>query len=63
MRCTLKEYLEQRDKSVYWLIKEAQISHKAGYDLVNGNTKGIQFNTLARICKALNCTPNDILGN
>lgn len=61
MKCILKEYLEQHDKSVYWLIKEANLSHKAGYDLVNGITKGIQFDTLEKICKALNCLPNDIL--
>uniref|UniRef100_UPI00403F511D helix-turn-helix domain-containing protein n=1 Tax=Paenibacillus sp. FSL R5-0519 TaxID=2921648 RepID=UPI00403F511D len=52
--------LEQKEKSVYWLIREANISHKAAYDLDNNQTKGIQFDTLYRICKALECTPNDI---
>jgi len=61
MQCNIKQELEKQGKSVYWLIKETGISHKAGYDLVNGRTKGIQFDTLERICKILNCTPNDIL--
>lgn len=61
MQFRVKQELERRGKSVYWLIKEANISHKAAYDLVNGHTKGIQFDTLERICRALDCTPNDIL--
>ncbi|MFS0553273.1 helix-turn-helix domain-containing protein [Brevibacillus sp. 179-C9.3 HS] len=46
---------------MYWLIREAKLSHKATYDLVNNQTKGIQFDTLSKICKALDCTPNDVL--
>jgi putative transcriptional regulator len=29
--------------------------------LKNGKVKGIRFNTLESICKALNCQPGDIL--
>jgi len=29
--------------------------------LKNGRAKAIRFSTLERICKALNCTPADIL--
>ena len=29
--------------------------------LKNGKAKGVRFNTLEAICKALNCQPGDIL--
>ena len=31
------------------------------YDLVNNKTDGIKTKNLEKICKALNCTANDIL--
>ncbi len=61
MECILKELLNKKGKSVYWLIREAKISHKAAYDLVNNQTKGIKFDTLEKICLALKCKPNDVL--
>ncbi|MFT8349188.1 helix-turn-helix domain-containing protein [Clostridium saccharoperbutylacetonicum] len=57
----LKKYLEEHNKSVYWLKKRTKISHKAIYDMVNNKTTRISFETLGRICKELNCTPNDII--
>lgn len=60
MKLALKDYLEKNSISVYWLEKETKISHKAIYDMVNGKTKSISFENLGKICKALNCTLNDI---
>lgn len=60
MRLTLKEYLKNNDISVYWLEKQTGISHKTLYDMVNRNTKAITYSNLGKVCKALNCTPNDI---
>ncbi|MCD8503457.1 MAG: helix-turn-helix transcriptional regulator [Bacillaceae bacterium] len=60
MKLILKDYLEQQNKTTYWLRQETGISHKAIYDLVNNKTKGIRFDSLEKICKALSCTPNDL---
>ncbi|SDF79182.1 helix-turn-helix domain-containing protein [Sporomusa acidovorans] len=61
MKLILKKYLKEKDISVYWLMKETGISQKGIYDLVNNKTDGIKFDTLGKICSALNCTPNDLL--
>ena len=61
IKVILKEYLNERNKSVYWLMKETGISQKGIYDLVNNKTDGIKFDTLDKICSALDCTPNDLL--
>jgi putative transcriptional regulator len=60
MKLILKEYLIKNKISVYSLEKKTKISHKALYDMVNGKTKSITFVNLGKVCKALNCTPNDI---
>ena len=60
MKLKLKQYLNDNNISVYWLEKETKISHKTLYDMVNSKTTAIKFTNLGKICKALNCTPNDI---
>ncbi len=61
MRMKLKEYLNEKNLSVYWLENKTQISHRTIYNIVNNKTKMIAFESLEKICKALNCSPNDIL--
>lgn len=56
----LKDLLEQKQKSVYWLKHETNISHATIYKMVNNETKMISFDNLEKICIALDCTPNDI---
>ena len=60
MKLILKEYLQNKNISVYWLEKQTGISHKTLYDMVNRNTKSITYCNLGKVCKVLNCTPNDI---
>lgn len=60
MKLKLKELLDSKDKSVYWLKHETNISHATIYKMVNNETKMISFENLEKICNALNCTPNDI---
>lgn len=60
MKVVLKEYLKHINKTAYWLYKQTGLTKKAVYDLINNKTDGIKFDTLSKICKTLNCTPNDI---
>lgn len=60
MKLKLKELLEQQNKSAYWLKHETNISHATIYKMVNNETTMISFDNLEKICKALNCTPNDV---
>jgi putative transcriptional regulator len=57
----LDELLEKRSRSAYWLSKQTDISEVSLYKLRRGKTGGIQFDTLERICKALECQPGDLL--
>jgi putative transcriptional regulator len=57
----LDELLEDRGRSAYWLSKQTDISEVSLYKLRRGKTGGIQFDTLERICKVLECSPGDLL--
>ena len=53
--------LEGRGRSFYGLAKEAGVSHTTLWRLKKGRARGINFNTLGRICRALDCQPGDVL--
>ena len=57
----VKKILKQKKLSVYWLGQQTGISINAIYDICNGKTKLIKFDTIEKICIALECTPNDII--
>lgn len=58
----INEILEKQGKSRYWLSKEVGMTHQNLTKLARNDTTSISFENLEKICKALNCTPNDILG-
>lgn len=60
MKIKLKELLEKQNRSQYWLSKQTDITPKNIGRLANGKTTSITFENLQKICKALDCTPNDI---
>lgn len=57
----LNKLLKDNKRSLYWLAKETGISEQALSNLKKGKTKGIEFETLDRICEKLNCQPGDLL--
>jgi putative transcriptional regulator len=57
----LDELLENHERSFYWLAKETGISHTTLWRLKKGKALGINFDTLERICRALNCQPGDVI--
>lgn len=57
----VNEILEQQCKTPYWLGKQTGISQNNILKICNGETSTIRFDTIEKICKALNCTPNDII--
>ncbi|EEF7487614.1 TPA: helix-turn-helix domain-containing protein [Proteus mirabilis] len=44
-----------------YLAEEIGITEQNLSILKNGKAKGIRFNTLAKICRVLECQPGDIL--
>lgn len=57
----IDELLEERHHSFYWLSKETGISHTTLWRLKKGKALGINFDTLEKLCQALECQPGDML--
>ena len=56
----INEILDKNGKTSYWLAKQCDISQNNMLKICNGETTSIRFDTLEKICKTLECTPNDI---
>lgn len=57
----IKDKLEQKNMNKNQFAKQVQIGYPAACALYEGTTTRISFDTLERICKVLECTPNDII--
>jgi putative transcriptional regulator len=60
MRIRLKQILDQQGKTRNWLSVQTGISYNAIHQLYEERTTKVEFDTIEKICKALQCTPNDI---
>ncbi|MEW6211035.1 MAG: helix-turn-helix transcriptional regulator [Acidobacteriota bacterium] len=57
----LTEKLEQAGMTAYRLAQLTEIHETQIGRLKNGKAKGITFETLDKLCEALNCEPGDLL--
>ena len=57
----LREVLDSKNKSIYWLNKETGIASSTLSRICNNKTASIEFSVLDKICEALNCNISDIL--
>lgn len=55
------QLLQQHGRTFYWLAKETGISHTTLWRLKKGKALGINFETLEKLCQALDCQPGDVL--
>lgn len=60
MRLKVNEILNRQGKSRNWLSKQTGIDYAALSRICHGTTNSISFDTIEKLCKELNCTPNDI---
>jgi putative transcriptional regulator len=57
----IDDLLKKQAKTRYWLAKQIKITYQNLCALADNKTKSAKFETIEKICLALNCTPNDIL--
>jgi len=53
--------LVKHQRTFYWLAKETGISHTTLWRLKKGKAFGINFDTLEKMCRTLDCQPGDVL--
>lgn len=55
-----KRITKRKSKTKYWLIKNMEGSYQSISHMMNNETTGIKFETIEKLCKLLECTPNDL---
>ena len=61
IKIRVDQLLAKHGRTFYWLAKETGISHTTLWRLKKGKALGINFETLEKMCQALNCQPGDVL--
>lgn len=61
MRLNIKNLVDEKGLNKHQFGQLIQVGYTAACNLYNGKTERIYFDTLERICKVLECTPNDII--
>lgn len=61
MKLNLKQKVDEKGFNRNQFAKLIQLGYQATCNLYDGKTERIYFDTLERICKVLECTPNDII--
>ena len=56
----VNKILENKGLTPYWLGKQTGISQNNILKICNGETSTIRFDTIEKICKALECSINDL---
>ncbi len=56
----INEILKEQGKTPYWLGKQTGISQNNIGKICNGETSTIRFETMEKICIALDCSINDL---
>ncbi len=56
----IKELLKKKVKTKYWLVKNMEMGYQTVDAMMNNKTQGIRFETIEKLCKVLECTPNDL---
>lgn len=56
----INKILEDQNRSAYWLSKQTGIAPNNIGKICNGETSTIRFDTIEKICLALNCSIDDL---
>lgn len=60
IRLRIKEILEEQQRSKYWLSNQMNLSYQNLSNMIDNTTSAIRFENIEKLCKFLNCTPNDL---
>jgi len=56
----IQNLLDDKKKTRYWLVKELESNYETINRLCDNNSSALYLETIEKLCKALDCTPNDL---
>lgn len=60
MKNNIDKLLESNNKTRYWLAKEVNVTYPNLKKIADNQTASIKFDLLEKLCKALNCTLDEL---
>ncbi|MBQ8576014.1 MAG: helix-turn-helix transcriptional regulator [Clostridia bacterium] len=60
IKMNVQSLLDEKKKTRYWLVKEMQTTYKTVNKLCDNTLTGLQLETIEKLCRILDCTPNDL---
>ena len=61
LKINIQDKLKEKGLNKNQFAKMTQIGYPAACELYKGSTTSVHFDTLEKVCIALECSPNDIL--
>ena len=56
----IEKLLKEKGKSKYWLVQQLGTNYTVINKMIASDTSAIRFDTLEKLCKIFDCTPNDL---
>lgn len=60
IRLRIKEILEEKQKSNYWLSQQLGMCYRNYHNIVTNKTSAIRFDTMERLCEILEIPVSDL---
>ena len=60
VKLNLEKLLKVNGKSKYWLVKQLDSNYTVINNMIDNKTTAIRFETIDKLCRIFNCTPNDL---
>ena len=60
IKLNVQKLLDDKKKTRYWLVKNMQSNYETVNRLCDNHAVALQLETIEKLCKLLDCTPNDL---
>jgi len=60
IQLNVQNLLDSKNKTRYWLVKHMESNYETINRICDNHTVALQLETIEKLCKVLDCTPNDL---
>lgn len=61
LKLNVMALLNKKGENKHWLYKQMGMSYTNFNKMINNETQAIQFKTLEKLCRILECSPNELM--
>jgi len=60
IKLNVQDLLDRKKKTRYWLVKNMESNYETVNRLCDNHSVALQLETIEKLCKLLECTPDDL---